>query len=117
MGGLFITSGERDILYQVLHEGRDAVQLPCRIREVAAFFCTACDPTEKLVSEEMFNIFRVGLGLPLEQLKNMRECFYARTEEEGKPIPVYQFSEYIMQNAQVKEEQFILDKCFALPYC
>ena len=119
VGGLFITSGEGQVISEILYRGRDFLELPCRIREVTAYFARAA-PLNQLVSEEKFNICRVGLGLSLEQLKTMRTTFFSRHEEDDKSeksIPMYQFLHYIIKAAQVKEEQFILDKCFSLPYC
>ena len=119
VGGLFITSGEGQIINDVLYQGRDFLELPCRIREVSAYFARSA-PLNQLVSEEMFNICRVGLGLSLETLKTMRTTFFARHLEDEKSqrsIPIYQFLDYIMKAAMVKEEQFILDKCYSLPYC
>lgn len=119
VGGLFITSGEGQVISDVLYRGRDFLEIPCRIREVAAYFAILT-PTCKLESEEMFNICRVSLGLSLETLKSMRSAFFAKHREDQESlgsVPIYQFLDYITKTAQVKEEQFILDKCFSLPYC
>ena len=119
VGGLFITAGEGQVISEVVYQGRDFVQIPCRIREVAAYFaCSA--PRRKLESEEMFNICRMSLGLPLGTMKSMRRAFFAKHKENPEAlatVPIYQFLDYMMKTAKVKEEQFIIDKCFTLPYC
>lgn len=119
VGGLFITSGEGEIITGVLHRGLDYMQIPCRIREVAAYFATMV-PRGKLVTEEMFNICRLSLGLPLEKMKEMRSAFIAKHKEDQESLsscPIFQFLDYIIKTAQVKDEQFIIDNCFSLPYC
>lgn len=119
VGGLFITSGEGEVISDVLYRGRDFVQIPCRIREVTAYFGTLV-PRRKLEAEEMFNICRFSLGFSLEKLKEMRRAFFAKHAEDPETLhslPIFQFLAYIIKTAQVKDEQFILDKCFSLPYC
>ena len=104
VGGLFITAGEGQVINDILYHGRDFLELPCRIREVAAYFARAA-PLNQLVSEEMFNICRLGLGLSLEKLKQMKTAFLSLHEEDGKSeksIPIYQFLHYIIKAAQVK---------------
>lgn len=119
VGGLYITSGEGEIISDVLYRGRDFVQIPCRIREVTAYFATHA-PRSKLEAEEMFNICRFSLGLTLEKLKKMSKAFNVKHAEDPETLyslPIFQFLEYIIKTAQVKGEQFIIDNCFSLAYC
>lgn len=119
VGGLFITAGEGQVIADVVYRGLDFVQIPCRIRDVAAYFaCLA--PRRKLETEEMFNICRMSLGLSMEKMKSMRSAFLIKHKEDPESlahVPIYQFLGYIIKTAEVKEEQFIIDKCFTLPYC
>lgn len=119
VGGLFITSGEGEVISDVLYRGRDFVQIPCRIREVTAYFATLA-PRRKLEAEEMFNICRFSLGFSLEKLKELRKAFFAKHAEDPETLhslPIFQFLAYIIKTAQVKDEQFIIDNCFTLTYC
>lgn len=111
VGGLFITAGEGQVIADVVYRGLDFVQIPCRIREVAAYFaCLA--PRRKLETEEMFNICRMSLGLSMEKMKSMRSAFLIKHKEDPESlahVPIYQFLGYIIKTAEVKEEQFIID--------
>ena len=117
VGGLYITSGEREIIKEVLAKTRDWLDLPHRIMETAAFFVTVRRRRNQLAGEETFNICRFSLGLRLQKMKEMWESFYHSFREDDGPHPIMQFLKYLYDEASVKTEQFIIDKCFTLPHC
>ena len=117
VGGLYLTSRERDIIVEVLNEARDWCDLPCRITEVCAFFITLEGMRDKVCCEEAFNICRFAFGIPLKQMMDMWKSYIHAHREGGEPHPIKQFLRYLTQQATIKEEQFILDNCFTLPFC
>ena len=117
VGGLYITAGEREIIKEALGQTRDWLDLPHRIKEVAAFFVSFTTGRDRIATEETFNICRFSLGLPLKKMKEMWHSFYHGFREDNDPHPIMQFLHYLIKEAIVKEEQFIIDKCFTLPFC
>ena len=117
MGGLYITTTEREIIGEVLAETRDWLHLPHRILETAAFFVTLARKRDRLAEEETFNICRFSLGLRGVEDEGDVDSFYHSFREDDGSHPIMQLLGFLYKEATIKTEQFIIDNCFTLPYC
>ena len=123
VGGLYITQREHDIMQEVLMQSRPWTQLPCRIQEMCGYFTSL--GRDQVFAEETFNICRFSLGLSKDQMRQMWSSFFAQFEEDQATRrtydetlhPIMRFVRFLIQDCTVKEEEFIRENCFTLPYC
>lgn len=114
VGGLYITQHEFDIL-RAIWEGRlEWMQLPCRLQELAARFTRM--GRLQCQGETTYNLCRLSMGLTSDQMRLLDLCFEEEKKTEGK-AKIELFVSWLMQKCTIKEERYILDHCFIVPYC
>ena len=115
VGGLFITSRERDAMQDVLRfhyvDNAPTPDIPCRLFEVGCFF--VCEEAE-MRRRPHFGNARSSFGLNLTKLRAMKKRF---TEINPDEDPAMQFYREMLGCCEVRDENFILTECFRVTPC
>lgn len=114
VGGLYITQREFDTLRAVWEGALTWLQLPCRFTELAARF-TALGGSQCQL-ESTYNLCRLSMGIRSEQMDLLDVCFQEEKRQEGRE-KIDLFIRWLMKKCTIKEERYILDRCFIVPYC
>lgn len=114
VGGLYITQSEFDKLRGVWDGILTWMQLPCRLAELAARFTTL--GASLCQRESTFNLCRLSMGLRSDQMDLLAVCFQEEKRLEGKD-EIDLFVRWLLKQCTIKEERYILDHSFIVPYC
>lgn len=114
VGGLCITQFEFDRLRAIWEGVLEWCSLPCRLQEVASYFTRMGSGV--VMRETTFNLCRLSLGIKSEALRTLDVCFEEEKSREGKN-KIDLVIRWLLQHCTIKEEQYILENSFIVPYC
>lgn len=114
VGGLYITQHEFDRLRAIWEGHLTWMQLPCRLAEIAGRFTRM--GASHCRHETTFNLCRLSMGLRSDQMDLLYVCFQEEKRQEEKD-EIDLFVRWLLQKCTIKEEHYILEHSFIVPYC
>ena len=110
LGGWYLTREEKRAIRHYLTNPRDASRLPCRVASVAAYFSDA----DAVRDDPLHITARFSFGL----LSTTLDQFVATYKQRRATILiVLMFIKDLLKDCYIRDEDFILDECFRVPYC
>ena len=123
VGGPFFTVDEYRILTKIVKETKDVTTVPCRVANTARHFYQYVIINDRrrdfYCTNPVIVICRNSLGFDDETLKEFADMRY--TNKQSREWNVFAisfyFTAFLLANSIVTTEDFIMKKCFRLPYC
>ena len=115
MSGLYLSAEEYTSVRDILYGKKPARELPCRVASTAAYFArpdVVGLEEEHILCRTSFKFHRVNMSEMLTRYKARKPPHH-----DASKGPITHSLEFLLEEADIRDELFILDNCFKIDFC